>query len=42
MIEAKKGMRRPRGYKSLPILKAALRHHEQNVLAELDHKARAA
>jgi transposase-like protein len=42
MIEAKKGMRRLRGYKSLPILQAALRRHEQNVLAELDPKARAA
>jgi transposase-like protein len=42
MIEAKKGMRRLRGYKSLPILQAALRCHEQNVLAELDPKARAA
>ena len=42
MIEAKKGMRRLRGYKSLPILQAALRRHEANVLAELDPKARAA
>ena len=42
MIEAKKGMRRLRGYKSLPILQAALRHYEQAVLAELDQKARAA
>jgi hypothetical protein len=42
MIEAKKGMRRLRGYKSLPILQAALRRHEQDVLAELDPKARAA
>lgn len=42
MIEAKKGMRRLRGCKSLPILQAALRRHEQDVLAELDPKARAA
>ncbi len=42
MIEAKKGMRRLRGYKSLPILQAALRRHQQDVLAELDPKAKAA
>ena len=42
MIEAKKGMRRLRGYRSLPILQAALRRHEQAVLAELDPTAKAA
>ena len=42
MIEAKKGMRRLCGYKSLPIPKAALRRHEQNVLVDLDPKAWAA
>ena len=42
MIEAKKGMRRLRGYRSLPILQAALRRHQQDVLAEIDQKAKAA
>jgi len=42
MIEAKKGMRRLRGYRSLPILQAALHRHQQDVLAELDPKAKAA
>jgi len=42
MIEAKKGMRRLRGYRSLPILQAALHRHQQDVLAEIDQKAKAA
>lgn len=42
MIEAKKGMRRLRGYRSLPILEAALHRHQQDVLAEIDQKAKAA
>jgi transposase-like protein len=41
MIEAKKGMRRLRGYKSLLMLQAALHRHQQNVLAELAPRARA-
>ena len=41
MIDAKIGMRRLRGYNSLPIRKAALSRHEQNVLAELDPNAKA-
>jgi hypothetical protein len=40
-IEAKKGVRRPRGCKSPPIPQAALRRHEQDVLAEVDQNARA-
>jgi transposase-like protein len=42
MIEAKKGMRRLRGHRSLPILQAALRHHQQQVTAPLDPAAKAA
>ena len=42
MIEAKKGMRRLRGYRGLPILQAALRRHQHQVTAELDQAAKAA
>ena len=43
MIEAKKGMRRLRGYRSLPILQAALHHHQQQVTAQqLDPTSKAA
>lgn len=42
MIEAKKGMRRLRGYRGLPILQAALHRHQQQVTAQLDPAAKAA